>query len=702
MHRLSGRGGSTARRLTWPGVLLAALAVVFALGALAVRFAPAGSHVAAWWPAAGFSVAVALRLSSGRRTAFVVGIAVVSAAANAVAGRPLSVSVAFGLANASEVVVASWLLTRHHRPARLATLDDLTRLLVAAVLGAASVAVLAAATVELLGGGSFLVTVKAVLASHAAAVLVIAPLGMQLVPAGTRRRALERVAQWSLSLGVLALAFAGTQRLPLVFLCFLPLLWSALRFSTREVSIQLIVIGVGASLASAEGWGPLAQAATGGDHPPEVVGSLVQTFLASTALMAYVLSVVTAQWRTALAEVSAARRNLTAVLAAATGTGIIGTDLEGTITVFNPGAENILGYSADQVVGVARPDVFHDPGEIVARAQELGIEPGLGVLVHHLHDRQATERRDWTYVRPDGELRMVSLTVSAVRGARGDVTGYLGIAHDVTERRRGEQLLRDALEKETEVAEALREAAAIKSDFVSSVSHELRTPMTSVLGYAEVLAAGDAGDLSTHQLALLERIRSGGTRMLSLVENLLTLSRIEAGTWTLSSADFDLSGPVEGAVEVARMDARSQGVELVVDGAADGLVVTGDAVEVERMLANLLSNAVKFTPAGRAVTLRVTGREGCVRLTVADEGIGIPESEQPLLFDRFFRASNAQAGAVPGTGLGLSIVQAIVERHRGAIRVESEVGVGTTFTVELPVTASEGEPVGLGAASVAS
>jgi PAS domain S-box-containing protein len=630
-------------------------------------------------------VAFALLLRPRRRVVFIVGLAVVSAVANAVAGRPVEVSALFGLANASEVVVVTWLLTRSGRPPRLANVDDLVRLLVAAVVGALAVATIAGVTVAMFSGGSFLVTLRAVLASHAAAVLVLAPLGMRLSRTAPRLPTFEHVGQWVLTVVVLAVIFAPEQRLSLVFLVFLPLLWGALRFSTREISVQLMVVGGCASLASAQGWGPLALAATG-NHPPEIVGSLVQTFLASSALLTYGQSVVTAQRREALAEAVATRRNLSSVLAAASRTSIIGTDLTGRVVVFNPGAENLLGYSAAEVVGTASLCDFHDPAELAARGRELDTDACLDVLVHHLRDGSEAERRDWTYVRADGEGRLVSVTMSAVLGATGDITGYLGVAHDVTERRRSEELLREALAKETEVAEALREAARLKSDFVSSVIHELRTPMTSVLGYAELLSEGDAGELTAEQAGLLRRIRAGGTRMLSLVENLLTLSRIEAGTWTLARSTFDLEAPIGRAVELADLSARADGVLLAAEGSAAGLSLTGDAVEIERMVSNLLSNAVKFTQPGGRVTLEVTEDEGWARICVRDEGIGIPEEDCGRLFERFFRASNAQAQAVPGTGLGLSIVRAIVERHGGSIDVESQLGVGTTFHVALPLT----------------
>ena len=247
------------------------------------------------------------------------------------------------------------------------------------------------------------------------------------------------------------------------------------------------------------------------------------------------------------------------VLAATTGTSIIGTDLQGTITFFNPGAERLLGYTADELVGRATPAVFHDHDELQSRARELELPSEFGALVAGVEAGAEPEKRDWRYVRKDGEKIVMSLTVSPMSSASGRVVGYLGVAEDVTERRRVEDLLRVALAKERQVVERLNEVDQAKTEFVSSVSHELRTPITSVLGYTQMLQRGSGGDLTERQAKLLARVESNGLRLQALIEDLLTLSRIEAGTFDMTVSPVDLRQVVcDGleATEVQRARAR--------------------------------------------------------------------------------------------------------------------------------------------------
>ena len=378
------------------------------------------------------------------------------------------------------------------------------------------------------------------------------------------------------------------------------------------------------------------------------------------------------------------------VFAATTGTSIIGTDVAGTITFFNPGAEHLLGYTAEEVVGKATPALFHDPEEMHERAAAQHRDSEFGLLVDGVEPGRAASKRDWRYVRKDGRRIVMSLRVSAMTSSTGRVIGYLGVAEDVTERARVEELLRDALAKEREAVERLNDVDRAQTEFVSAVSHELRTPITSVLGYTQMLLRGSAGALSERQAGMLSRVEGNALRLQSLIEDVLSLSRIEGGTFDMQPQRVDLREVVQRAGEAVENLRVGRHLDWQVRLGDRPVDVQGDEDQLDRALINLLSNAIKFTPDGGSVslTLDVTeadgDRPGEAVLSVRDTGIGIPADEQPQLFTRFFRASTAQHNAIPGTGLGLAIVQSIVDLHHGSVTVRSNPDTGTTVEVRLP------------------
>jgi two-component system, OmpR family, phosphate regulon sensor histidine kinase PhoR len=240
-------------------------------------------------------------------------------------------------------------------------------------------------------------------------------------------------------------------------------------------------------------------------------------------------------------------------------------------------------------------------------------------------------------------------------------------------------------EREREMVQRLQELDQAKSDFVATVSHELRTPLTSICGYVEMLRDGEAGELQSGQERMLGIVQRNADRLLTLIEDLLTLSRIESGSFRVERAPVAMDGVVESTIAEFRPQASARGVELEADVAPDLPVVLGDSSQLERVLFNLLSNAIKFTLDGGRVVVRLRRSGQSVELEVQDEGIGIPEGEQDQLFSRFFRSSTSQERAIRGTGLGLVIVKSIVDHHGGEIAVKSRPGEGTTFTIRLPV-----------------
>ncbi len=232
-----------------------------------------------------------------------------------------------------------------------------------------------------------------------------------------------------------------------------------------------------------------------------------------------------------------------------------------------------------------------------------------------------------------------------------------------------------------------KEADRVKSEFFALISHELRTPLTSIVGYLELISRdrGEQDKLTDDQRQFLSVIGQSTTRLQRLVGDLLFVAQIETGSFVLEPNTVNLSTLVTESVKKAQPGAAKTGVDLQYrcEPVPD---IEGDADRLGQMFDNLISNALKFTPADGEVNVKVSSKDPNVSISVADTGPGILEADKERLFDRFFRASFAVEKSVPGVGLGLSIVKAIAEGHGGHVTVESEVGEGTTFTVELPIS----------------
>ena len=234
-----------------------------------------------------------------------------------------------------------------------------------------------------------------------------------------------------------------------------------------------------------------------------------------------------------------------------------------------------------------------------------------------------------------------------------------------------------------ETVAGLRELDELKSEFVSMVSHELRTPLTSILGYVDALLDEEPGPLNDEQREYADAVDRNAKRLQALVEDLLTLSRLDAGRLQLELVPVELGPVVASVCRDLGQRAAAKDVTLTADTPA-GLVVDGDADRLAQIVINLVSNAVKFTPSGRGVHVDVRRDDDDIVVEVRDEGIGIPTDELPHLFERFFRAHGA--GTIEGTGLGLAITAELVDLHGGTITVASVDGEGSTFTVRFPAS----------------
>ena len=441
--------------------------------------------------------------------------------------------------------------------------------------------------------------------------------------------------------------------------------------------------------------------ADGRDFPAEVSLS-IWTAGGSTYLTGFVRDITTRI--AAQRELVETFNLLRGVLDAATEVAIIGTELDGSINVFNRGAELMLGCSALDVLGVETPARFHDPAEVVERDAELGIDPGFEVFVAAARAGE-TETRQWTYVSADGRRFPVELTVTGRRDGDGNLCGFIGVATDVTDQLAAIRRQQELLDQERDMVVKLTELDQVKNDFVSTISHELRTPLTSILGYAELLI-DDGDDIPAHHLDMIGVVDKNARRLLLLVEDLLSLSRIESGELHDVRRPCDMA-PIFRTVERA-IDPLAAAKEITVAyDLSDTPTIIGDVQRLERVFLNLLSNAVKFSRPGGHVGVESTVDGDHVVVVIADQGVGIPADEMDQLFNRFFRSRIAEREAIQGTGLGLTIVADIVKRHGGTIDVESDEGVGTTVTVRLPIapvdrSVGSGDPAALDAGATTS
>jgi PAS domain S-box-containing protein len=366
------------------------------------------------------------------------------------------------------------------------------------------------------------------------------------------------------------------------------------------------------------------------------------------------------------------------------------TDTDGVILYVSPSARDILGYDPDDLYGRCCDDIVHADDRVnFIRARGRSLASGADLATTH------------RVITNDGGHVWVESSSAALRHpVTGRITGLELVARDITRRKLAEQEreqvmsdlarvnadLRDAISREQRMVEELQQLDRIKTEFVATVSHELRTPLTSISGYVEMLVDQGAGGLSDRQHAMLEVVERNTRRLLMMIDNLLTIGRIEAGAVDIDATPIEALPLVRAAVRAMLPTARERGVEIhIAFGTNPGLVLA-DAAQLDRALLNVLSNAVKFTGEGGRVTVAIDRSATDVLISISDTGVGIPLDEQSDLFTPFFRSSTAVKSETQGTGLGLVIVKNIIEGHEGTIRIDSTPEVGTTVTLTLPAS----------------
>jgi PAS domain S-box-containing protein len=339
---------------------------------------------------------------------------------------------------------------------------------------------------------------------------------------------------------------------------------------------------------------------------------------------------------------------------------IICTDLNDLILTWNRGAEVILGYSKEEVIGehlsmLLPPERFHELEEMRAKVRNYG-------PLRDIEVRAA---------RKGGAIIYLSLSVSPIRDSNGTIVSFLRVAKDITEKKRYER--------------RLKELDKMKSDFVSNVSHELRTPLTSIKGSVDNMLDGLTGQLNEKQIRYLARIKSNADRLSRLINDLLDLSRIEAGRVEVRAATLPLNALAGEVAEQLKPLAAEKLIQIEVPASDPEVTVWADRDKVTQVLMNLIGNAIKFTPQNGRVTVAIE-KNGAdyIQISIADNGPGIVQEEANKIFAKFYQVDNIDRQKPKGSGLGLAISKALVELHGGKIWVESAVGRGSTFYFTLP------------------
>jgi len=404
------------------------------------------------------------------------------------------------------------------------------------------------------------------------------------------------------------------------------------------------------------------------------------------------------------------RARLRAILEATTDfVGI--ADVHGKVTYVNSGGRRMLGIEVDE--DISHHEIADDHPEW---AKRIIFDEGIPAAI-----RDGAWSGETALLSRDGREIPVSQVILAHKAADGSVQFLSTLARDISERKRFESQLEATVQARTQELQAANtdlqntmrraeEASRHKSVFLANMSHELRTPLNSILGFSELLQGRAFGPLTEKQARYVDNIRTSGQHLLALINDLLDLSKVEAGKLELQLQSLAVRETIEAALYVFRPQAEAKQQALILEAAGDLSTITADPLRIRQAMYNLLSNAVKFTPAGGSITVtakmvsssefavsssqpETASASEFVEIAVADTGIGIKPEDLPKLFQPFTQLEQALTKQAQGTGLGLALTRRLVELHGGMIWACSEgEGRGASFTIRLPVAGPSGAP----------
>lgn len=362
---------------------------------------------------------------------------------------------------------------------------------------------------------------------------------------------------------------------------------------------------------------------------------------------------------------------------------IILADTDGIVVKYNTGAENLLGYKPEEVIGKFHVKNFHIEEEVVKRKELLSKKygrpvEGFEIFIHNVKNGWH-DSREWTFIRKDGSHLQVQLIITPVTNHEGEITGYLGIATDISELKEMEASLIKAREK----AEAANKS---KSEFLANMSHEIRTPLNGVIGFTDLLMKMELNEMQKKYMAT---VYTSAHSLLDLINDILDFSKIEAGKLELHDERTDLIDLCSSTIDIIKHNAHAKGLEVLINISPDlKRFVYADAIRLRQILINLLGNAVKFTEKGE-VELEVKGEqtsvEGEMEFTfiIRDTGVGIAPRNLKKIFNAFDQEDASTTRKYGGTGLGITISSRLLALMGTKLEVESEVNKGSVFSFKV-------------------
>lgn len=363
-------------------------------------------------------------------------------------------------------------------------------------------------------------------------------------------------------------------------------------------------------------------------------------------------------------EQVSAERNKFSVALQSISDAVIAVDLDWKIIIFNRAAENLTGYAVADVLGKPLYEiikVFENSAEVPYTTYCPGVISGF--------EGEVFSRPVLRSIGFNNKESFVQLIAGQIKEGAGVNLGSILTLHDITKE---------------------QELERMKLDFVSMAAHELRTPLTSIKGYIYIFIRDYLKFMDPKQATILQRLNISAQKLVSLVENLLSIARIERGTFTVNLQLVDWANHVKEAISEVMTQAKDKNMELTLDLPQSGLPkVNIDPLRINEVLSNLLTNAINYSPSGSKIKVVVEVQNGEVITHISDTGPGIPKEALPHLFTKFFRVSGPLEQGSKGTGLGLYIAKSIILMHHGRIWVESELYKGSTFSFALPVYEGE-------------
>ena len=399
-----------------------------------------------------------------------------------------------------------------------------------------------------------------------------------------------------------------------------------------------------------------------------VMGFLVAFLLGLTVYLGQTAFLRTKELESTNQELEKGEERIRAILDTAADA-IITINEHRIVQSFNPAAERLFGYTASQVIGqnvkMLVPEPYHSQHDTyVGNYLRTSIKKIIGV------------GREVKAQRKDGTIFPIYLSVGEVK--LGNYRLFTGIIHDITDIKKAEKTLREANKR-------LENLNEMKSEFISIVSHDLRTPLTSIKNAVGLLITEKAGKLNKTQINFMSMAERNIDRLARLINDLLDLSKLEAGKMKLQFAEIDIKRIMQLSVETFKSRADDKSIELTMNLPEVLPNVYVDSDRIEQVFANLIDNALKFTSEGGKIVVSARKIQDKVEVSVEDTGVGISADNKQHIFDQFYQTEDTLSRKTGGTGLGLSIVKQLIDAHGGKISVESEEGKGSRFFFAIPV-----------------